>query len=408
MSVFDGIRNPENKEFQYYYPTNDLVTGPDILFFWVARMIMAGYEYTGQKPFENVYLTGLVRDKQRKKMSKSLGNSPDALELIDNYSADGVRVGLLLSNAAGNDLLFDEALCQQGKGFSNKVWNAFKLITSWEVSETIEQPESSKIAIQWYEAVFQDKLRELEDHYLKYRISDALMTSYKLVWDDFCSWFLEIIKPGYEQPIDKKTLESAIALFEDNLKILHPFMPFVTEEIWHQITERKPSEALTVSLWPEQRKYNSSIISKFAFTVEVISGIRTIRKEKNIAFKNKIDLLIINNESASKDFDTVITKMGNLQNLTYVDSAIEGSLTFRVKSNEYFIPVEGAIDVEAERVKLKEELKYYEGFLISVDKKLANERFVNNAPEQVVNLEKQKKADALAQIQTITASLENL
>ena len=408
MSVFDGIRNPENKEFQYYYPTNDLVTGPDILFFWVARMIMAGYEYTGQKPFENVYLTGLVRDKQRKKMSKSLGNSPDALELIDNYSADGVRVGLLLSNAAGNDLLFDEALCQQGKGFSNKIWNAFKLITSWEVSETIEQPESSKTAIQWYEAVFQDKLRELEDHYSKYRISDALMTSYKLVWDDFCSWFLEIIKPSYEQPVDKETLESAIALFEDNLKILHPFMPFVTEEIWHQITERMPSEALTVSLWPEQRKYDSSIISEFAFTAEVISGIRTIRKEKNIAFKNEIDLLIINNESVSKGFDTVITKMGNLQNLTYVDSAIEGSLTFRVKSNEYFIPVEGAIDVEAERVKLKEELQYYEGFLISVDKKLANERFVNNAPEQVVNLEKQKKADTLAQIQTITASLENL
>jgi valyl-tRNA synthetase len=341
-------------------------------------------------------------------MSKSLGNSPDALELIDNYSADGVRVGLLLSNAAGNDLLFDEALCQQGKGFSNKIWNAFKLITSWEVSETIEQPESSKTAIQWYEAVFQDKLRELEDHYSKYRISDALMTSYKLVWDDFCSWFLEIIKPGYEQPVDTKTLESAIALFEDNLKILHPFMPFVTEEIWHQIAERKPSEALTVSLWPEQKKYDSSIISEFAFIAEVISGIRTIRKDKNIAFKNEIDLLIINNESVSKAFDTVITKMGNLQNLTYVDSAIEGSLTFRVKSNEYFIPVEGAIDVEAERVKLKEELQYYEGFLISVDKKLANERFVNNAPEQVVNLEKQKKADALAQIQTITASLENL
>jgi valyl-tRNA synthetase len=408
ISVFDGIRNPGNKEFQYYYPTNDLVTGPDILFFWVARMIMAGYEYSGQKPFENVYLTGLVRDKQRKKMSKSLGNSPDALKLIDNYSADGVRVGLLLSNAAGNDLLFDEALCQQGKGFSNKIWNAFKLITSWEVSDTIEQPESSKTAIQWYEAVFQDKLIELEDHYSKYRISNALMTSYKLVWDDFCSWFLEIIKPGYEQPIDKKTLESAIALFEDNLKILHPFMPFVTEEIWHQISERKPSEALTVSLWPEQRKYNSSIISEFAFTAEVISGIRTIRKEKNIAFKNEIDLLIINNESVSKGFDPIITKMGNLQKLTYVDSAIEGSLTFRVKSNEYFIPVEGAIDIEAERVKLKEELQYYKGFLMSVDKKLTNERFVNNAPEQVVNLEKQKKTDALAQIQTIKASLENL
>jgi valyl-tRNA synthetase len=408
MSVFDGIRNPENKEFQYYYPTNDLVTGPDILFFWVARMIMAGYEYTDQKPFENVYLTGLVRDKQRKKMSKSLGNSPDALELIDNYSADGVRVGLLLSNAAGNDLLFDEALCQQGKGFSNKIWNAFKLITSWEVSDSIEQPEFSKKAIQWYESVFQEKLSELEDQYSKYRISDALMTSYKLVWDDFCSWFLEIIKPGYEQPVDIKTLESAIALFEDNLKILHPFMPFVTEEIWHQISERTPSQALTISSWPIKMKYNSSIISEFTFTAEVISGIRTIRKEKNIAFKNEIDLVVINNESTSKGFDTVITKMGNIQNLTYVDSAIEGSLTFRVKSNEYFIPVEGAIDVEAERVKLKEELKYYEGFLISVDKKLANERFVNNAPKQVVNLEKQKKADALAQIQTITTSLKSL
>ncbi|MBZ9778265.1 valine--tRNA ligase [Psychroflexus sp. CAK8W] len=408
MSVFDGIRNPDNKEFKYYYPTNDLVTGPDILFFWVARMIMAGYEYTDQKPFENVYLTGLVRDKKRQKMSKSLGNSPDALELIDTYSADGVRVGLLLSNAAGNDLLFDESLCQQGKGFGNKIWNAFKLITSWEVSEEIEQPESSKIAIDWYQSVFQSKLRELEDHFSKYRISDALMTSYKLVWDDFCSWFLELIKPDYKQPIDKSTLVATIKLFEDNLKILHPFMPFITEEIWHQIEERNPSNALTISYWPEEKDYSEKLITEFSFAAEVISGIRTIRKEKNIAFKNPIDLVVLNNEPASENFDSVILKMGNIKNLSYTDSPVEGSLTFRVKSNEYFIPVEGAIDIEAEKGKLKEELKYYEGFLKSVEKKLSNERFVNNAPEKVVSIEKQKKEDALAQIQTITKSLQNL
>lgn len=408
MSVFDGIRNPENKEFKYYYPTNDLVTGPDILFFWVARMIMAGYEYTDQKPFENVYLTGLVRDKKRQKMSKSLGNSPDALELIDTYSADGVRVGLLLSNAAGNDLLFDESLCQQGKGFGNKIWNAFKLITSWEVSEEIAQPESSKIAIDWYQSVFQSKLRELEDHFGKYRISDALMTSYKLVWDDFCSWFLELIKPDYKQPIDKSTLVDTIKLFEDNLKILHPFMPFITEEIWHQIEERNPSNALTISSWPVEKDYNEKLITEFTFVSEVVSGIRTIRKEKNIAFKNQIDLVVINNESASEDLDPVILKMGNIKNLSYTDSPVEGSLTFRIKSNEYFIPVEGAIDIEAEKEKLKEELKYYQGFLKSVEKKLSNERFVNNAPEKVVSIEKQKKEDALAQIQTITKSLQNL
>ncbi|WP_019038199.1 valine--tRNA ligase [Psychroflexus tropicus] len=408
MSVFDGIRHPENEEFKYYYPTNDLVTGPDILFFWVARMIMAGYEYTDKKPFENVYLTGLVRDKKRQKMSKSLGNSPDALELIENYSADGVRVGLLLSNAAGNDLLFDEALCQQGKGFSNKIWNAYRLITSWTVDENLLQPESSKKAIDWYSSVFQEKLVELEDHYSKYRISDALMTSYKLVWDDFCSWFLEIIKPGYEQPIDKSTLSAAISLFEDNLKILHPFMPFVTEEIWHQIQKRKPEDALTVSKWPKLHSFDKQIISEFTFASEVISGIRTIRKEKNISFKNKIDLVVINNESANRTMDSIISKMGNIQDLTYSDAGMEGSLTFRVKSNEYFIPVDGAIDVEAEKEKLKEELNYYKGFLKSVEKKLSNERFVSNAPEKVVAIEKQKKEDALAQIETISKSLENL
>jgi len=408
MSVFDGIRHPDNKEFKYYYPTNDLVTGPDILFFWVARMIMAGYEYTDQRPFENVYLTGLVRDKQRQKMSKSLGNSPDALKLIDNYSADGVRVGLLLSNAAGNDLLFDEALCQQGKGFSNKVWNAFKLITSWKVDDQIDQPESSRKAVEWYASVFQEKLIELEDHYSKYRISDALMTSYKLVWDDFCSWFLELIKPGYEQPIDQSTLDSAISLFEDNLKILHPFMPFVTEEIWHQIEKRDPSEALTISKWPEQTKFDSTLIAEFDFAKEVISGIRSIRKDKNISFKNHIDLVVINNESISSSMDAVIVKLGHINDLSYSEDAIEGSLTFRIKSNEYFIPVDGAIDVDAEKEKLNEELEYYKGFLKSVEKKLSNERFVNNAPEKVVNIEKQKKEDALAQIETITKSLNSL
>lgn len=408
MSVFDGIRNPDNKEFQYYYPTNDLVTGPDILFFWVARMIMAGYEYTGKRPFENVYLTGLVRDKNRQKMSKSLGNSPDALGLIDEFSADGVRVGLLLSNAAGNDLLFDEALCQQGKGFSNKIWNAFKLIKSWQVNEKIEQPESSQKAILWYKSVFQQKLRELEDHYGKYRISDALMTSYKLVWDDFCSWFLEIIKPGYEQPIDRKTYEAAIDLFEDNLKILHPFMPFVTEEIWHQIADRHPSEALTISSWPKMLEFDDEIIKDFSFAADVISGIRTIRKDKNIAFKNEINLAVIDNEPFTKDLDSIILKMGNINHLDYVNAPVDGSLTFRVKSNEYFIPVQGAIDVEAEKAKLQEELTYYQGFLKSVDKKLSNEKFVNNAPEKVVNIEKQKKADAEAQIETIQASLESL
>ena len=408
MSVFDGIRHPDNKDFKYYYPTNDLVTGPDILFFWVARMVMAGYEYTDQRPFQNVYLTGLVRDKQRQKMSKSLGNSPDALKLIDNYSADGVRVGLLLSNAAGNDLLFDEALCQQGKGFSNKIWNAFKLITSWKIDDQINQPESSRIAVKWYSSVFQEKLIELEDHYSKYRISDALMTSYKLVWDDFCSWFLELIKPGYEQPIDQSTFESAISLFEDNLKILHPFMPFVTEEIWHQIENRDPSEALTISKWPEQTKFDSILIAEFDFTKEVISGIRSIRKDKNISFKNQVNLVVLNNESTSTSLDSVIIKMGNINDLSYSQNAVDGSLTFRIKSNEYFIPVEGAIDVEAEKEKLNEELEYYKGFLKSVEKKLSNERFVNNAPEKVVNIEKQKKEDALAQIETITKSLDSL
>ncbi|GGG41696.1 valine--tRNA ligase [Bizionia arctica] len=408
MSVFDGIRNPENEDIKYYYPTNDLVTGPDILFFWVARMIIAGYEYKGEKPFNNVYLTGLVRDKQRRKMSKSLGNSPDALKLINDYSADGVRVGLLLSSAAGNDLMFDESLCQQGKGFGNKIWNAFNLTNLWEVSDTIEQPQSSKIALEWYEAKFQEALVEIDDHFSKYRLSDALMSIYKLIYDDFCGWLLEIVKPAYQQPIDAKTYHSVIACFEDNLKILHPFMPFLTEDIWQYIAERTPEEALIVAKWPEAKPINKDLISQFEFASEVISGIRTVRKEKNIAFKDAIGFSAINNENANTAFDAVISKLGNLEAIEYVSEPVEGALTFRVKSNEYFIPMEGAIDVEAEIIKLSEELKYTEGFLKSVQKKLSNERFVAGAPEQVITNERNKEADALAKIETLKASLASL
>ena len=408
MSVFDGIRNPENEEIKYYYPTNDLVTGPDILFFWVARMIIAGYEYKGEKPFENVYLTGLVRDKQRRKMSKSLGNSPDALKLIEDYGADGVRVGLLLSSAAGNDLMFDEALCQQGKGFANKIWNAFRLVKGWEVSETIEQPESSKIALEWFEAKFQETLAEIEDHFNKYRLSDALMATYKLIWDDFASWLLEIVKPAYQQPIDAKTLKSVNAIFEDILKILHPFMPFLTEEIWQYMEERTPEEALIVAKWPKKEDVNSELISEFDFTQDVISGIRNIRKEKNIPFKDAIGISVINNDNTSSNFDEVIMKLGNLESIDYVSEAVDGALTFRVKSNEYFIPMSGAIDVEAEIKKLTEELNYTEGFLKSVQKKLSNERFVSGAPEQVITNERNKEADALAKIETLKTSLSSL
>jgi len=407
ISVFDGIRNPENEEIKYYYPTNDLVTGPDILFFWVARMIIAGYEYKDKRPFENVYLTGLVRDKQRRKMSKSLGNSPDALKLIEDYGADGVRVGLLLSAAAGNDLMFDEELCNQGKGFTNKIWNAFRLVQGWEVKDIV-QPESSKIALDWYEHKFQNALAEIEDHYSKYRLSDALMSMYKLIWDDFCSWLLEMIKPAYQQPIDSQTYASVISVFENNLKILHPFMPFLTEEIWQHISERTPEDALIIAEYPKVETFDSQLISDFETVKEIVSGIRTIRKEKNIAFKDTVELMVLNNENVDPKYDAVISKMGNISEMKTVSEAVEGALTFRVLSNEYFIPMEGSIDVEAEIEKLTEELKYTEGFLKSVQGKLKNERFVNNAPEQVVASEKKKEADALAKIEMIKASLSSL
>ena len=408
MSVFGGIMDPENEDFKYYYPTNDLGTGPDILFFWVARMIIAGYEYTGKKPFSNVYLTGLVRDKQRRKMSKSLGNSPEPLELIEKFGADGVRVGLLLSASAGNDIMFDEELCNQGKGFTNKIWNAFKLIKGWEVSDSIPQPESSKVAIEWYEAKLQQTLLEIEDNFEKYRISDALMGIYKLVWDDFCSWFLEMIKPAYQQPIDSITLAKAIEMLENNMKLLHPFMPFLTEEIWQLLYERTPEQALIVSTWPEIKSFNAQLITDFENTIEVISGIRTIRKDKNIPFKDTIELKVVNNDKASTYFDAVVTKLGNITSLEYVSDKVDGALSFRVKSNEYFIPISGNIDVAAEIEKLTAELIYTQGFLKSVQNKLSNEKFVNGAPEKVLANERQKEADALAKIATLEQSLAGL
>ncbi len=407
MSVFNGILEPENEEFKYYYPTQDLVTGPDILFFWVARMIIAGYEFAGEKPFANVYLTGLVRDKLRRKMSKSLGNSPDALQLIKDFGADGVRVGLLLSSSAGNDLLFDEALCQQGSGFANKIWNAFRLIKGWQTADT-PQPEYAQRAIAWFRARFQKVLSETEDDFSKYRISDALMKIYKLVWDDFCSWLLEIIKPAYGAPIDNQTFTEIITLFEDNLKLLHPFMPFVTEEIWQQITPRTPQEALIIASYPEQKPFDEGVLAEFELVQDIISGVRTVRKEKNIAFKDEISLSVINNEQLPTHWDSLIQKLGNIPSISYTDTAVEGAVSFRVKSNEYFIPILDKINVEEERKKLEKELAHIQGFLKSVRAKLSNERFVSSAPAPVIENERKKEADALAKIETLEKSLQNL
>ena len=407
MSVFNGVLDPDNKEFKYYYPTQDLVTGPDILFFWVARMIIAGYEFAGEKPFTNVYLTGLVRDKLRRKMSKSLGNSPNALKLIKDFGADGVRVGLLLSSSAGNDLLFDEALCQQGSAFANKIWNAFRLIKGWQVAD-IPQPDYAKESILWFKNKFQKTLSETEDDFSKYRISDALMKIYKLVWDDFCSWLLEMIKPAFGSPIDKETYREVISLFEENLKLLHPFMPFVTEEIWQQIAPRSTQEALIVASYPKEEAFDESLLHTFEFVQEIISGIRTIRKEKNIAFKEEISLSVIDNEHLGNQWDSIIQKLGNISSISYTEKTIEGAISFRVKSNEYFIPILDKIDVAQEIEKLEKELSYAKGFLKSVRAKLSNEKFVNSAPAQVVENERKKEADALAKIETIQKSIENL
>ena len=344
ISVFDGINNPENDEVNYYYPTNDLVTGPDIIFFWVSRMIMAGYQFRENKPFNNVYFTGIVRDKQRRKMSKSLGNSPDALKLIDDYSADGVRVGLMLSSAAGNDLLFDESLCDQGKSFSNKIWNSLKLIKGWEVVET-DQPDYCSVTIDWYNQKFNSVLNTINDHFSKFRISDALMCIYKLIWDDFCSVLLEIIKPQYGQPIDEKTHRDLIKIFEKNLIILHPFMPFITEEIWHLIAKRKSEEAIIISSWPEfDTNLPIDTINDFEALQNIISGIRNIRKKYQISFNESLNLSVVNNDNFSKNYDSIIKKICNIKDINYVDSEIKDALSFRVKSNIYSLPFEKEID----------------------------------------------------------------
>ena len=408
ISVFDGIRNPDNEEINYYYPTRDLVTGPDILFFWVARMIISGYEFRNEKPFSKVYLTGLVRDKQGRKMSKQLGNSPDALKLIEDFGADAVRVGLMLSSAAGNDLLFDESLCQQGKNFSNKIWNAYRLIEGWEVDINRSQSVVSKEAIHWYAQKFQQSLELINDHFDKYRISDAMMTSYKLIWDDFCSWLLEAIKPAYGDPIDGQTYREVRVLFEENLKLLHPFMPFLTEELWQDMDTRSVEEALIVSTWPEVKAYDKKLINHFEEATRVIGGIRNFRKEKELGFKEVLALQVIGSTEAIP-FESLVQKMGQLSSVSYPEAISEQTGgAFRANGLEFFIPLEGKIDVEKERLKLQEELKYANGFLISVRKKLANERFVSNAPEQVLANERKKEADALEKIEVIEKSLAAL
>ena len=407
MSVFGGMLDPDNEEVSYYYPTTDLVTAPDIIFFWVARMIMAGYEYRNKPPFRNVYFTGIVRDKQRRKMSKSLGNSPDALKLMEDYGADAVRVGLMLSSAAGNDLLFDEGLCQQGKNFANKIWNAFRLIHGWEIAD-IEQDKAARIGLDWYASRFNETLDEIDDHFEKFRISDALMAIYKLIWDDYCSWLLEIVKPAYQQPVDRDTKEQILYWLEQNLIILHPFMPFLSEEIWQRIRSRKPEQALIIARWPEKGEADPALLSGFKFTEAVITGIRNLRKQKQISPREPLDLHVIDKEKFPRAWYPVVDKLGYLSGIQAIEHKMDGALSFRVKSNEYFIPIEGHVDVSAEIEKIKEELAYTQGFLQSVEKKLSNERFVNNAPEKVVALERKKAADAEAKIATLTKSLESL
>ena len=407
ISVFDGIRYPENKDIQYYYPTNDLITAPEILFFWVARMIIAGLEYKEEIPFKNVYLTGIVRDKQGRKMSKSLGNSPDPIGLIENYGADGVRVGMLMSSPAGNDLLFDESYCEQGRNFSNKIWNALRLIKGWEIAD-IEQPQHSKIAIDWFREKLNETLIELEDDFAKYRLSESLMKVYKLIWDDFCSWFLEIIKPAYQMPIDKETYNQTIMLFEDLMKVLHPYMPFLTEEIYHIIGERNENDYIMIAQMPKIFESKSTIVSDFAFAQEKIAAIRQVRNEKNIAQKIALELFVKESLNENKEFDGIITKLCNISNLEYISDKKEGALSLMVRTTEMFIPLGDTINKEEEIKKLQNDLKYYEGFAKSVKGKLSNEKFVSGAPAQVVENERKKLSDAEQKISSITEQLKSL
>lgn len=414
-TVFGDEKNKGNADLNYYYPTNDLITAPEILFFWVARMILIGYEYRGEMPFKNVYLTGIVRDKQGRKMSKSLGNSPDPLELIKNHGADGVRTGMLFSSPAGNDLLFDEKLCEQGRNFSNKIWNAFRLIKGWEVVK-IEQPQENKIAIAWFEAKMNQSLLELEDHFSKFRISDALHTTYKLVWDDFCAWYLEIVKPEFlpdrqagGHPIDSVTYEKTVQFFESLLKILHPFMPFITEELWHELNERKEKECIIVEAWPKAEAFNDSIIKDASLAFDVVTQVRNTRNAKGISPKETMKL-IGNFESKAKidSFSSVIKKLSNLSELSFTNDKITNATNFLVGTLEFYIPMDGKIDAAKERESILKEIEYQKGFIVVLDKKLLNEKFIASAKPEVVALERKKKADAEAKIKSLEESLKNL
>lgn len=407
ISVFNGLTDPNNDEINYYYPTNDLVTAPEIMFFWVARMIIAGKEYLGKIPFKNVYYTGIVRDKLGRKMSKSLGNSPDPIGLIEKYGADGVRMGILISSPAGNDLPFDTSQCEQGRNFTNKIWNAFRLVKSWEVKE-MDQPTSSSKAIEWFENKFNSELTIINDLFDKFKISEALMATYKLVWDDFCSWYLEMIKPGYEQPIDTKTFNTTIHFFEQLLRIIQPFTPFIAEELWHLIKERSENEDIIIAEWPKVKEVNTNVLDGFKLAEDVITNIRNIRKKNNVANKVKMELFIKLNKESNKDFDAVIKKMGNLSKLDYTSEKVNNSNSFLVNSNEYFIPFGDNIDLDAEKAKIEEELNYTKGFLQSVYKKLQNDKFMAGAPEKVVELERKKEADALSKIKILEEKLASM
>ena len=406
ISLFDGINNPGNEEIKYYYPTADLVTGPDIIFFWVARMIMAGYEYMGDMPFRNVYFTGIVRDKIGRKMSKSLGNSPDPLELIEQFGADGVRMGMMLAAPAGNDILFDEALCEQGRNFNNKIWNAFRLVKGWQVAD-IEQPEYAKLATEWFDSMLAKTAEEVNDLFGKYRLSEALMAVYKLFWDEFSSWYLEMVKPAYGQPIDKVTYEKTLAFFETLLKLLHPFMPFITEELWQHIYDRQPGESIMTQTLVKDMPYNEALIAQFEAVKEVISGIRTIRLQKNIAQKEAL-ALEVTGENPVAGFGSVIAKLCNLSEIKQVETKSEGAAAFMVGTTEYAVPLGNLINVEEELKKLEADLKYQEGFLQSVMKKLGNEKFVSKAPANVIEMERKKQADAETKIAALKESIAAL
>ena len=406
ISLFDGINNPSNEEIKYYYPTADLVTGPDIIFFWVARMIMAGYEYMGDMPFRNVYFTGIVRDKIGRKMSKSLGNSPDPLELIEQFGADGVRMGMMLAAPAGNDILFDEALCEQGRNFNNKIWNAFRLVKGWQVAD-IEQPEYAKLATEWFDSMLAKTAEEVNALFGKYRLSEALMAVYKLFWDEFSSWYLEMVKPAYGQPIDKVTYEKTLAFFETLLKLLHPFMPFITEELWQHIYDRQPGESIMTQTLVKDMPYNETLIAQFEAVKEVISGIRTIRLQKNIAQKEAL-ALEVTGENPVAGFGSVIAKLCNLSEIKQVETKSEGAAAFMVGTTEYAVPLGNLINVEEELKKLEADLKYQEGFLQSVMKKLSNEKFVSKAPANVIEMERKKQADAETKIAALKESIAAL